>query len=301
MGSGHHHHSGDARDGRLVWAVAVNVALTVAQVAGGVLSGSLALIADALHNLSDAASIVLALLARRIARKPADRKRTFGYRRAELVGALINLTALMLIGIYLVYEAAWRLLDPRPVHGWIVIGVAGLALLVDVVTAILTYALGKESLNVKAAFVHNLSDALASVGVIVSGTLILWFEWYWIDPVVTVLISAYILWQGASMMRATIRILMDSVPEDIDLDQLVAAIEELPRVENVHHLHVWQLGERHRALEAHVVLESGAVDFTEVKARIKELLVRRFDIAHSTLEFELEGETCHGRHVIARC
>ena len=284
---GHHHDTSHMSDVRLVWAVGVNLLLTVAQIVGGLLAGSLALVADALHNLNDAASLGLALIARRIARKPADRKRTFGYRRAEVIGALINLTTLILVGLYLIYEAISRFFDPQEIGGWIVVIVAGIALVVDIVTAVLTYAMAKGSLNVRAAFVHNVSDALASVGVIIAGTLILLYDLYIADLIATLAISAYILYQGFTMIGETIRILMEETPQDLDLDELVAQMEAVPGVQEVHHVHAWQLDEHHQALEAHVVVERDDIhDMEQIKTALKRLLEQQHHIEHSTLEFE---------------
>jgi cobalt-zinc-cadmium efflux system protein len=142
--------------------VAINILLTVVQIIGAILSGSLALIPDAIHNLSDALSLVLAFLARKIARRPADDTKTFGYGRAEIVAALINYTTLILLGLYLTYEAVMRLFDPTDIDGWFVVFIAVFALTVDAVTALLTYALSKESMNIRAAFLHNVADALRS-------------------------------------------------------------------------------------------------------------------------------------------
>ena len=285
-----HAHGGDKR---LVGAVLVNVLLTVAQVVGGVLSGSLSLVADALHNLNDAAALGIALVARRIARRPADNRRTFGYRRAEVIGALINLTTLVIVGLYLIYEAVSRYFDPRPIEGWVVVWVAGFALVVDIATAVLTFKLSKGNLNIRAAFIHNVSDAMASVAVIVAGTLILLYEWYWTDLVATVLISAYVLYQGVTMMRDAVRILMEGVPPDLRLEDVSEALASLPGVADVHHVHVWQLDEEHRALEAHLVVPEGAAEFVRVKRAARALLRERFRIGHSTLEFELlEEEDC---------
>lgn len=302
MGHDHHHHHdvADTSDARLIFAIGLNVLLTVAQVIGGLLGGSLALVADALHNLNDAAALLLALIARRVARKPADEKRTFGYRRAELIGALINLTLLILVGLYLIYEAVSRAFNPQPVQGWIVIILAGVAFLVDAFTVLLTWAMSKGSLNVRAAFVHNMADAAASIGVMVAGTVILLFDWYWADLLATVVISAYILWEGFGMMRQTIRILMDSVPEDIDLNELVATMESVEHVENVHHVHMWQLDEHHRALEAHVLIDTEQLPQIEaIKTALKELLHERYDIDHSTLEIETHLAPPHDNSVIA--
>jgi len=185
---------------RLVWAILVNVLLTVVQIIGGVISGSLALIADALHNFSDAASLVIALVARQWAAKPADALWTFGYRRAELMGAMINLTTLILIGIYLLFEAILRFIQPEPITGWVVVVIAGIALAVDVITTVLTYSLARNSLNMRAVFLHNMADALSSVAVIIAGALILLYQWYFVDALCTFLIAGYVLYHGCMVV-----------------------------------------------------------------------------------------------------
>ena len=162
--------SGDRRVSLAIWA---NALLTVAQIVGGVFAGSLALIADALHNFSDMASLVIAFVARKIARRPADARMTFGYGRIEIVAALINYTMLILVGIYLIYEGGMRMIDPPEVAGWTVVILGAVALVVDTLTALLTYSMQKDSVNIRALFLHNLSDALASVAVIIGGTLII--------------------------------------------------------------------------------------------------------------------------------
>ncbi|MEJ6788167.1 cation diffusion facilitator family transporter [Brevundimonas sp. BR2-1] len=285
MGHGHDHGADDLPDGRLIAAVAVNVLLTVAQIIGGVVSGSLSLIADALHNLNDAASLALALFARKIGRRPADKLMTFGYGRAEVVAALINLTTLVIVGLYLIYEAVARFLNPQPIDGWIVIGVAGVALVIDVVTAVMVHAGSKNSLNIKAAFLHNVSDALASVGVIVAGILILLYDLYVADLVITLVISAYVLWQGFSLLPRTIRILMGATPDDLEYDRIVAAVAAVSGVKSLHHVHVWSLDEHTRSLEAHIVPDTGSMKaFEEIKTRIRAMLKSDFAIAHATLE-----------------
>lgn len=284
----HHHHHGEGQsDFRLAWAIAANLGLTVVQIVGGVLAGSLSLVADALHNFNDAGSLIIAFAARRISRKPADRKRTFGYRRAETIGALINLITLVIVGVYLIYEAVLRFFQPEPIEGWIVVGVAGVALAVDVATAALTYAMSKESVNIRAAFVHNVSDAMASVGVIIAGTLILLYEWHIADLIATVVISGYILYQGFLMLPQVIHSLMEGVPEGLSLDEVAEAMESVEGVEEVHHLHVWELSEHHRALEAHVVVDtSNPAELERIKHDVKALCEERFAISHSTLELE---------------
>ncbi len=285
MGHGHDHGTDDMPDGRLIAAVAVNVLLTIAQIIGGVISGSLSLIADALHNLNDAASLALALFARKIGRRPADKLMTFGYGRAEVVAALINLTTLIIVGLYLVYEAVSRFITPQPIDGWIVIWVAGIALVIDVVTAVMVHAGAKNSLNMKAAFLHNVSDALASVGVIVAGVLIIRYDLYVADLIITLVISAYVLWQGFSLLPKTIRILMGATPDDLEFDRIVARLRAVPGVRDLHHVHVWSLDEHTRSLEAHIVPEEGSLDaFETTKALIRAELATVFSITHATLE-----------------
>ena len=256
MKSNHSHGAEGMSDSRLVIAVGINVLLSIAQVIGGLVAGSLALIADALHNFNDAASLGIALAARRIARRPADRQRTFGYHRATTIGALINLTTLIIVGLYLLTQAVRRYFEGQAVDGWIVVIVAGIALVVDIATALLTYAGSKQSLNVKAAFIHNVSDALASVGVIVAGTLILLYDLTIADLLATVAISGYILYQGVTLIGRTIRILMESVPEDIRRDGVVRELQAIDGVLDVHHIHTCQLDEESHAFEAHEITTS---------------------------------------------
>jgi len=290
----HHHHDIETMgDRRLIVAIAINMLLTLAQVVGGIVSGSLALIADALHNFSDAAALLIAWVARKIGRKPADHFKTFGYKRAEVIAALINLVTLVLVGLYLIYEAIWRVFEPQVIEGWTVVIVAGIALVIDVITAILTYTMSKQSMNIRAAFLHNVSDALASVGVIVAGTLILLYDWYWTDTVLTLLIAGYVLYQAATLLPKTIHILMEGAPENVSIKDVIGAMEDLEGVSDVHHVHIWQLDEHKNALEAHVVID----DFVEteiVKTALKTELEQRFGIAHSTLEFETSrcGKVC---------
>lgn len=285
--------SEDAGDLRVGLAIVVNLGLTVAQIVGGLLGGSLALIADALHNLSDAVSLIVAFAARRIARRPADGDMTFGYGRAEVVAALINYTTLILLAVYLAYEAVWRLFAPEAVDGWIVVVIAGIALVVDLVTALLTYSMSKDSVNIRAAFVHNLSDALGSVAVIVVGSLILLYDWRILDPLVTLMIAGYILWLSLAEIGGVIRILMLGRPPDLDGDAVIAAMRGVEGVSDVHHVHLWQMQENAAALDAHVVIVAGAWDRADaIKAKIKQALRDRFGIGHATLELECARHAC---------
>ena len=294
MGHGHHHHvDPDAGDRRVALAVLVNLGLTVVQVIGGIFAGSLALIADALHNFSDAISLIIAFGARKIARRPADAQMTFGYGRAEVVAALINYTTLIVIGLYLLYEATMRLFDPQGVDGWLVVIVAGVALAVDLVTAGLTFTLSKSSVNIRAAFLHNVADALGSIAVIIAGTLILLYDWRLIDPLVTFMIAGYILWQSLVEIRGVIRILMLGSPPDMETAKVMDHVRQIDGVADVHHAHLWQMDEHMAALDTHLVIDKGDWHRADaIKAVVKAALQERFGIIHSTIEMECAAHAC---------
>jgi len=295
LAHGHHHHHVDpeAGDRRVALAVGVNLLLTAAQIAGGIISGSLALIADALHNFSDAISLIIAFAARKIARRPSDSSMTFGYGRIEVVAALINYTTLIVIGFYLVYEAVMRFIEPQGVDGWIVVVIAAIALAVDAATALLTFALSKESVNIRAAFLHNVADALGSIAVIVAGTLILLYDWRLVDPLVTLLIAGYILWQAFAEIGGVVRILMLGSPPGIRTDMVIERMEAVEGVAGIHHAHFWQMDEHENAIDAHLVIDRGAWGHADdIKTRVKAVLAEEFGIGHSTLELECSLHAC---------
>ena len=298
MSHGHHHHvDPDSGDGKIALAVAINLGLTVAQVIGGIVAGSLSLIADALHNFSDAIALIIAFAARKIARRPANADMTFGYGRIEAVAALINYTTLIVIGLYLVYEAAMRFANPEPVAGWIVVIVAGIALLVDLGTAALTFRASKSSVNIRAAFLHNVADALGSVAVIVAGTLMILFGWAWVDPLATLLIAGYILWQSATELPRVARILKLASPDALRTEDVIAAMRDQPGVADVHHVHLWLMEEHGAAFDAHIVAEQGT-DPSALRQALKSYLKSEFDLNHVTLELETQDAHCHGAKVI---
>lgn len=289
----HSHGTEDVSDKVLLWTVVVNLGLSVFEFVAGVISGSVALMADALHNTNDAGALLIAYIARKISKKGADAKFTFGYKRAELIGAMIQLTALIIVGLYLVYEATRRFFEPEPLQGGWIMAAAGIALLVDVVTAWLLWAMSKGSLNVRAAFLHNLTDAGASIAVLIGGAAIYWFDWLWVDPVLTLIIAGYILYMSFGLLKKTSSILMQATPEGIDLEELQAEMEALDGVEEIHDLHVWSLDEEKRALETHILIKDDQLNEMEsIKASMKALLQSEFSIKHTSLEFETESHRC---------
>lgn len=290
---GHVHIDPESGDRRVSIAIWANALLTVAQIVGGIVSGSLALIADALHNFSDMASLVIAFVARKIARRPANERMTFGYGRIEIVAALINYTTLILVGVYLIYEGGMRMIDPPEVQGWTVVILGGVALAVDTLTAALTWSMQKGSVNIRALFLHNLSDALASVAVIVGGTLILLYDLRWVDPAITIGIALYILYLAVTEIGGPVRTLMLGSPPDIDNAAVIEAMRDVEGVIDVHHVHLWQMQEHEAALDCHVVVTADGWSRIEaIKDDIKKRLSDRFGITHSSLEFEHE-ENAH--------
>lgn len=280
---------------RMAAAVGVNLLLTVAQVIGGIVSGSLAMIADALHNFSDAASLVIAFWARKIARRPADSDMTFGYGRAEIVAALINLTTLIVVGLYLIYEAVIRFFEPQDVLGWLVIVIAAVALVIDLATAALTYTMAKTSVNIRAAFMHNLADAMGSLAVIVAGLLIWAFGWVWVDPLITLGIAGYILWMALSEIGGVVRILMLGSPPEMAPENVLATAEAVEGVAGLHHAHLWQMDEHHSALQAHMVIDTGAWGRADaIKQAVKTQLEEAHGLTHVTLEIECAAHVCSG-------
>ncbi len=287
-----HHHHGDAAIG---WAVVVNLALTAAQIIGGYAADSTALIADGIHNLSDALALVLAFGARRLSRRAATPDWSYGWGRAETVAAFVNYLALIAISLWLAVEALGRLADPPQVAGGLVMGLAGFALIVDLATAALVWRAAKDSANIRAAFLHNLADAGVSVAVIAGGALIWAFGWNLADPILTLAISAVILWHIGIEIGPVFRMLMLAAPLGSDPGAVLSALRALPGVMDAHHLHLWQIDERRAAASVHLVV--GGDDPFAVTRAAKEILARRFAIAHATIEIEPpEGCADHKGH-----
>ena len=286
MSENHLHHE-PRNDRGLIFAVFINVSLTLLQFIGGILSGSLSLLADAIHNLSDAASLSIALFARKIRNKPADEAKTFGYQRAEVIASLINITLLITISLYLISEAFWRIIDPQVITGSIIIFVAIVALIIDIITALITFNKSKNNMNMKAVFLHNLSDALSSIAVIIAGILIYLYKIYWVDTLLTFLVAGLILWQAIKLLPKTIHLLMEGSPDNIVSDDVKKSIKEINGIKDIHHIHVWHLDESRIAMEAHIVVTANKLSEVEfIKDKIKILLKNNFNITHSTLEFE---------------
>lgn len=284
------------RGRRLLIALALNLGIAMAEVVGGVISGSLALIADAAHNLSDAGSVLVSYIAWRISTKAANDRRTFGYARAETVGALINLTTLLMIGLYLLWEAGARFLEPVEVVPTTVLVVGAIAMIEDLAAAwVLRKDLG--SLNVRSTFLHMIADALGTVAVIASGiAMMVWGPAAsWVDPAVTALIAIYVLIHGSTEIRASISVLMDSAPKGFDHSGMLDHLRSADGVVDVYHLHVWEISEGRTAIEVNLVTDrNDLATATDMKEALKRSLHDRFEVEHATIEIELAGRVNHG-------
>lgn len=285
----HGNHGEGQTEGRLWISIGLNLVITLAEFVGGIVSGSLSLLSDALHNLNDTASLGISLVARKISKKEANRKKTFGYQRAEIIGAFINLITLIIVALFLTKEGIERFYNPQTIDGTVMFVVAVIGLLGNVITAVLLFKSSDESLNIRSAYIHIMSDALSSVGVIIAGILILYYQLYIVDTILTLAIAAYILWHSYYMLRDTINILMESTPSDIDVENIENAMSVIDYVSDIHHLHVWRLDEQNIMLESHVVINENDLSRMEsIKTKLKDVLSKQFNIHHSTLEFEFE-------------
>lgn len=283
-----HSHGKNASTTRLVLAVVFNALITGAELVAGIVAGSLALIADAVHNASDTASMGVSLVARRVAGREADQRRTFGYERAELIGAFVNLVTLVVIALYLLVEAGQRFFEPQSIDAQLMLIVGAVTLVGNVLTALVLYEPSKGSLNVKSAFVHIVADAFGSVAVILGGWLIASYGWTVVDPLLTAAIAVYILAHSYGMLRETISILMESAPKGFPMKEMTRAMEQTEHVCDVHHVHVWRLDERETAMEAHVEVEgvSELAALDALKRDLKQTLRADYGIGHATLEIE---------------
>ncbi|MDH3725243.1 MAG: cation diffusion facilitator family transporter [Thermoleophilia bacterium] len=282
MGHGHDH-GGNTSVRALAAAAGLILAFMVVEAVGGLITGSLALLADAGHMASDAASLLLALFAAWLATHPPTPRRSFGYRRAEILAALANGTALVAIAIWIVIEAMRRLPDPPEIDGPIVLVIGAIGLAVNAAALAVLWRSRRESLNVDAAFRHVMSDALGSVGVIVSALVIITTDWRPIDPILSLLIAVLIAFSAWSVLRESVGVLLEAAPRGMNVDAVGRAIAEHPGVSDVHDLHVWTITSGFIALSAHVVVEQG--DDCHVRQReIAAMLHASFGIAHTTLQ-----------------
>jgi cobalt-zinc-cadmium efflux system protein len=281
-----HQHEHTGRN--LAITVILNGIITIGQFIGGIISGSLALISDALHNLSDVVSVVLAYIAHRIGLKPQTQKSTFGYKRAEILAAFINAITLIAISVYLIVEAGKRFVNPKEVDYIWMLGLGILGLLANGLSVFILHDNKEENLNIRAAYLHLIGDALTSLAVIAGAVCIWLFQVYWIDPLVTILISIYIFVHTFKILKESVGILMQFAPAEIDQKELIAVLQNIVEIKSVHHVHLWQLDDHQVYFEAHLVLceDLPVSESHAITQKAKQLLSSRFGINHTTFQYE---------------
>jgi cobalt-zinc-cadmium efflux system protein len=275
---------------RLILSLLLTLGFVIIEALAGLFAQSLALLTDAAHNLTDVIALGLSWYALKIATQPAHEGKTYGYHRVGILVALVNSTTLILISFGIFYEAFRRFLSPPEVDAPILIGVATVAFIVNAVTAWLVQRGSEHDLNLRSAFVHLMGDVLSTVAAAIAGVVIYFTQWNWLDPLVSVLIGFFILYNAWKIMRQTIHILLESTPENIDMKNMINDLLQIQGVRGVHDLHVWSINESLRILSAHIMTDDIPISASSTIQRgVNELLLHKYDIQHATLQLECEG------------
>lgn len=272
--------------------ILLNAVITITQAIGGVLSGSLALLSDALHNFSDVISLIISFVANRYATKAASEEKTFGYKRAEIIAAFINAASLIILASFLIYESILRFITPEPIQADWVIALAILGIVVNGLSVLLLHRSAAQNMNLKSAYLHLMSDMSASVAVLLGGIAMYYYEWFWVDSVLTLGIALYLLVMGYQLLKDSFHVLMLFTPDSIDLKKLRLAIKIDPRIQNIHHLHVWRVNEYENHLEAHIDFNENIsiTDFDEILEKIEAILLNDFGVNHVNIQPEYKKD-----------
>jgi len=287
----HQPHAGHYPSNRsaLAFALAITVIMMAVEFVGGLLSGSLALLSDAGHMLTDTGALALALFALWFSRKPADYQKTYGFYRIEVLSALLNGAALILIAGFIFFEAVGRFYHPREINGLLMLSVAIVGLFVNLICALVLSRGSRENINVKGALWHVLSDAFSSVGVVIGGSIIIWTGWLPIDAILGILIALVILRGAWGLVSESVDILLEAVPRDVNYSEVSGAIKKIGGVRDVHDLHIWTIAPGLHALSTHIHIDDALLsECADVSKEIKDVLRKKFKIDHVTLEFECE-------------
>lgn len=300
MAHNHAHHSHQVKGKNLLISIFLNVAITLAQVIGGLLSGSLALLSDALHNFSDVVSLVISFIANKLAKRKASLNRTFGYKRAEIIAAFINAATLIVVAFLLIFEAIERFYDPQEINSNLVIWLSLLAIFGNGFSVLLLRKDSKANMNMRSAYLHLITDFMASVAVLAGGVLMKYYQIYWIDSLLTLGIALYLIVVGWDLFKSSTKVLMLFTPAEIDLDEIAKKINNIPEIRNVHHIHVWQLNENEIHLEAHADFNENISlsRFDEILEKIEEQLFHQFGINH--INIQPEFGKCDNKDLIAK-
>jgi len=287
-----HIHKHEVKGKNLVFSILLNLVITIAQIIGGIVSGSFALISDALHNFSDVLSLVFSLFANRLSRRKASLDQTFGYKRAELIAAFVNAITLIVVAFILIYEAILRFFHPEPIQSTIVIWLALLGIVVNGGSVLLIKKDSEHNLNMKSAYLHLLTDMMASVAVLVGGILMHFYGWFWVDSVMTMLIAFYLIYVSYDLIKTSTKMLMLFTPDHINITDIVREVHKIKGVSKLHHIHVWHLNDDELHLEAHLDCSEDIKmsDFNILLDEIEAVLFREFQINHINIQPEFKKE-----------
>jgi len=282
-----HNHSLNTTSGRLIITMVLNFVITIVQIIGGIISGSLALISDALHNFSDGIAIILSYIAIKLKQKDNSQRHTFGLKRAEILAAVINASVLIVVYVFLFYEAVIRFSEPHKIEAGLMTTVAFIGLIANISGTFLLKRDSKNSINIRSSYMHLLGDSVSSVAVIFGGIAIAVWNIVWIDPLLTVLIGIYIIKESYDILGEAIHVLMEGAPEDLSLEEIKIEVEKFTEVDDIHHIHVWTVGDNDVHIEAHInVSDMKISDCDKLRSKIEKLLESKFGIHHITLQFE---------------
>ncbi|MBC7847573.1 MAG: cation transporter [Flavobacterium sp.] len=287
---GHHHHQVEGKN--LLFSIVLNIVITVAQVIGGILSGSLALISDALHNFSDVLSLVFSYVAHKLSRKKASVNQTFGYKRAELIAAFVNAMTLIIVALFLIYGAIERFFNPQEIKSGLVIWLSILGIVANGLSVLLLKNDADKNLNMKSAYLHLFTDMLASVAVLVGGLLMKYFQWFWVDSVMTLLIAIYLIIVGFDLLKNSIQMLMLFTPSHININEIISEVHKIHGANKLHHIHVWYLNEDELHLEAHLDCSEDMKmsEFNVLLDELEHILFEKFHINHINIQPEYKKE-----------
>lgn len=287
---GHHHHQVEGKN--LLFSIILNLVITIAQVIGGLISGSLALISDALHNFSDVLSLVFSYVAHKLSKKKASVNQTFGYKRAELIAAFVNAMTLIIVALFLVYGAIERFFNPQVIASELVIWLSILGIVVNGLSVLMLKKDADKNLNMKSAYLHLFTDMLASVAVLVGGLLMKYFQWFWVDSVMTLVIAIYLIIVGFDLLKKSTQMLMLFTPSHIKINDIISEVHKISGVNKLHHIHVWYLNEDELHLEAHIDCSEDIrmSEFNEILHKIEHVLLEKFHINHINIQPEYKRE-----------
>ncbi|MGA9406859.1 MAG: cation diffusion facilitator family transporter [Bacteroidota bacterium] len=291
------HSHAPATGKHLAIAIVLNAVIFIVEFVGGFLTNSLALISDSLHNLSDFLALILSYIALRVVQWKSNSEKSYGYVRVEIFVAFINAMALVLIGMYVIYEGIQRFAHPEPVAGFWMLIIAVVGFVVNTAATLLLKTHAHHDLNMKSAYLHLLTDAVESLAVVAVAGIIAWKDWRVLDPIISIGIGVFIIKSAWGIVAETVHILTEGTPRGINLDEVATFIQSFPGVENVHHLHIWGLSSRVRALSAHIVVQDQLIsNGNKISAQLEHELEHRFGINHPT--FQLESSVCGDQGVV---